>query len=124
MKYNNPYFDEGYNSDGEIGPHSFVVEEEGQQKYDEGPLTTAPPVEEQQPASVPVPSETLTKVPDVSDEKSEHSGHIPIAEEALLEMKRAVIVVELRKCGQVLGGTFSKHCMRDSEVDGKRTASL
>ena len=41
----------------------------------------------------------------MSDEKSEHSGHIPIAEEALLGMKRAAIAVELRKRGQVVGGT-------------------
>ena len=37
-KYNEPYFVEGYDSDGEIGPHSFVVEEEGMQDCDEGAL--------------------------------------------------------------------------------------
>jgi hypothetical protein len=66
MKYNEPYFDEGYDSDGEMGPHSFVVEEEGQQDYDEGALPTAPPLQEQQPA-VAVPEEALTEVPDVPD---------------------------------------------------------
>ena len=39
------------------------------------------------------------------DEKSEHSRHIPIADEALMGIKGAVIVVEFRKRGQVVGGT-------------------
>jgi hypothetical protein len=104
MKYNEPYFEEGYDSDGEIGPHSFVVEEEGEQDFDEGALPSAPPAQQQQPLSVAVPEDT-TEVLAVSDEKSEHSGHVPIAEEALLGMKRAAIAVELRKRGQVVGGT-------------------
>jgi hypothetical protein len=98
MKYNEPYFEEGYDSDGEIGPHSFVVEEEGEQDFDEGALPSAPPV--QQPVAVAVP-----EVLDALDEKSEHSGHVHIAEEELLGMTRAVIVVELRKRRQVVGGT-------------------
>jgi hypothetical protein len=102
---NKPNFDKGYNSDGEIGPHSFVLEEEGQQDYDEGALPTAPPVQQQQPALVAVPEETLTEVLDVLDKKREHSSHVPIAEEALLEMEQADIVVELWKRGQVVGGT-------------------
>jgi hypothetical protein len=53
---------------------------------------------------VAVPEDT-TEVQHVSNERSEHSGHIPIEEKALLGMKCAVIVVELQKRGQVVGGT-------------------
>ena len=86
MKYNEPKFDEGYDSDGEIGPHSFVVEEDREQDYEEEDLPSAPPVE--QPILVPVPEDT-TEVPDVSEKKNEPSGHIAIAKEAILKMKRS-----------------------------------
>jgi hypothetical protein len=45
MKYNKPYFEEGYESDGEIGPRSFVVEAEGEQDFDEDALPSVPPVQ-------------------------------------------------------------------------------
>jgi hypothetical protein len=97
MKYNEPRFEEGYDSDGEIGPHSFVVEEEGEQDYEEEDLPSAPPVS----VSVTV---TVPEVPDVSTKKNEASGHQPIAEDELVKMKRSDLVEELKKRGQVVGG--------------------
>ena len=116
MKYE-PYFEEGYDSDGEIGPHSFVVEEEREQDFDEGALPSAPPV--QQPVLVAVPEDTTEVLDALDEKKSEHSGHVPIVEEALLGMTQAVIVVELRKrgtCGvcQSFGFDLSRHTRFDA----------
>jgi hypothetical protein len=56
MKNNEPRFEEGYDSDGEIGPHSFVIGEEREQDYEEEGLPSASPV--QQPISVTVQEDT------------------------------------------------------------------
>jgi hypothetical protein len=74
MKYNEPKFEDGHDSDGELAPHSFVVEEEGVQDYDDDELPSSPPVIQQ-----------TVLVPEVSDVALEHSGHghVPIGEEAL-----------------------------------------
>jgi hypothetical protein len=99
MEDNEHKFEQGYDSDGEIGPHSFVLEEEGVQDFEEEDLPCAPPGEQQ--SSVPVTGDT-EEVPDMSS--AAQNGHIPIAEEALLAMKRSVLVEELKKRGQVVSG--------------------
>jgi hypothetical protein len=96
MKQNEPSFEDGYDSDGEIGPHSFVVEEEGVQDYEEDDLPSAPPVA-QPPVLVAV------GVPENPNEVPLRQ-HVPITEEALVAMKRADLAVELRKHGQSVGG--------------------
>jgi hypothetical protein len=98
MKQNEANFEDGYDSDGEIGPHSFVVEEEGVQDYEEDDLPSGPTLA--QPPVLVAVQENPAEDPDVSSPQ-----HIPIAEEALLVMKRADLIVELRSRGQVVGGT-------------------
>jgi hypothetical protein len=93
MKRTRHTFEEGYDSDGEIGPFSHVVEEEGPQIFDEDAL----------PNDLPKPSEAVNAGPEVENESS-GTGHVPIALPTLIAMGKKELIVELKKRGQAIGG--------------------
>jgi hypothetical protein len=86
-------FEEGYDSNGKIGPFSNVVEDEGPQIFDEDALTNQP-----QPTETVNPGDTPDK------NESSINGHVPIDRRTLDAMGKNELIVELKKRGQAIGG--------------------
>jgi hypothetical protein len=93
MKRNRDRFDEGYDSDGEIGPFSNVLQDEGPQIFDEDAL----------PNNQPKPPEAAN-TGDTNENESCVVGHVPIDLRTMDAMGKKELTVELKKRGQAING--------------------
>ena len=109
-------FDDGYDSDGAIGPFWECLEEEGLQDYDEEEMTEVASTTEVLPdeqetenacTSEPDREEKEECMAEVLEPKPPPMVHLPIETDVLKGMKVPELKLELKKRGQPVGGNKS-----------------
>jgi hypothetical protein len=108
MKRYESRFEEGYDSDGSIGPFYDAVAEEGEQDYDDDDEIPEGALEETAASAKDPPQNVSENVSDKTPAQSADATIVNLTEAKIALLNREQLKVECRQRGQTVGGNKSQ----------------